>query len=445
MAMNWSLEIPELHALTTRRELVRIPAELDVPLTPRVKALVDTAPFRRLASVSQLGLVSLVYPGAVHTRFEHCLGVYRLMLLFLQQLEQDAQAQQLLQAEHLNLAIAGALLHDIAHWPYCHPLEDLRLPGVPVHEDRAEQIICHGELAQVLREQWQIEPSTLARLLQDKPNTPAEQIICSLLSSPIDVDKMDYLTRDSLHCGVPYGRNFDQQRLIGSLCLNESQTGLGITEKGRTAAEMLVFARYVMFSEVYWHHTVRSATAMLQRAFFELRHELAESSLWELEDAPWQQRFTQASQAHPAEVLVSGLFGKQRVIYKRLAQYDILDQPELYKQLAGKPYPWLVEVARQFTSRISTRIGQQIPATEILFDAPPIEREIEFDLDVYFPKQQRYRRLGEISPVVRTLAREQFDDYVKRVRIYVHPRWRAELRSVTDLPALVLQAAQTVS
>ena len=89
-----------------------------------------------------------------------------------------------------------------------------------------------------------------------------------MLSGPIDVDKMDYLMRDSLHAGVPYGRNFDQQRLIGSLCVNEAGDGLAITEKGRTAAEMMVFARYVMFSEVYWHHAVRCATAMLQRAFY---------------------------------------------------------------------------------------------------------------------------------------------------------------------------------
>ena len=75
-----------------------------------------------------------------------------------------------------------------------------------------------------------------------------------MLSGPIDIDKMDYLARDSLHAGVPYGRNFDQQRLIGSLCLNEAGDGLAITDKGKTAAEMMVFARYVMFSEVYWHH-----------------------------------------------------------------------------------------------------------------------------------------------------------------------------------------------
>ena len=89
-----------------------------------------------------------------------------------------------------------------------------------------------------------------------------------MLSGPIDIDKMDYLYRDSLHAGVPYGRHFDQQRLLGSLCLNQAGDGLAITDKGKTAAELMVFARYVMFSEVYWHHGVRAATAMLQRAFY---------------------------------------------------------------------------------------------------------------------------------------------------------------------------------
>ena len=101
--------------------------------------------------------------------------------------------------------------------------------------------------------------------------TPAQRILGSILSGPIDVDKIDYLMRDSLHAGVPYGQHFDRRRLIGSLCLNEAGDALAITDKGKTAAEMMVFARYVMFSEVYWHHAVRSATAMLQRAFYLLR------------------------------------------------------------------------------------------------------------------------------------------------------------------------------
>src|SRR6476660_9136461 len=79
-------DIPEIQGLDARRHLIRIPAELDVPLTPRVRQLIDTAEFRRLARISQLGLVSLVYPAANHTRFEHSLGVYRTALLFLRQL-----------------------------------------------------------------------------------------------------------------------------------------------------------------------------------------------------------------------------------------------------------------------------------------------------------------------------------------------------------------------
>ena len=80
------LASPELAALRSSRGLIRIPPELDVPVTPRVQRLIDTSPFRRLSGISQLGLVSLVYPAANHTRFEHSLGVYRMALLFLDRL-----------------------------------------------------------------------------------------------------------------------------------------------------------------------------------------------------------------------------------------------------------------------------------------------------------------------------------------------------------------------
>jgi hypothetical protein len=79
-----------------------------------------------------------------------------------------------------------------------------------------------------------------------------------------------------------------------------------------------------------------------------------------------------------------------------------------------------------------------------LLDSPPVELEVEFDVDVYFPKQGVYRRLGDISPVVRTLAREQFDDYVKRVRVFVHPRLAAELRRLPNLTDLFNEAIKSV-
>ena len=124
-------------------------------------------------------------------------------------------------------------------------------------------------MADVLRDDWGLEPERRRR-----PGVPAtceaarSGFSAACCPGPIDVDKIDYLMRDSLHAGVPYGQHFDRRRLIGSLCLNEAGDGLAITDKGKTAAEMMVFARYVMFSEVYWHHAVRSATAMFQRAIF---------------------------------------------------------------------------------------------------------------------------------------------------------------------------------
>ncbi len=239
-----------------------------MPLSTRVRQLIDTADFRRLARISQLGLVSLVYPAAIHTRFEHCLGVYRLALLYLKQLAHDERFTKAVGPEDAELLIAAALLHDLGHWPFCHPIEDIRLPSVPSHELFANSFLLEGEIADVLRHDWGINPRDVVALLSEKPRTPAAKILTSMLSGPIDIDKMDYLHRDSLHAGVPYGRHFDQQRLLGSLCLNQAGDGLAITDKGRTAAELMVFARYVMFSEVYWHHGVRAATAMLQRAFY---------------------------------------------------------------------------------------------------------------------------------------------------------------------------------
>ncbi|MFM7739179.1 MAG: metal-dependent phosphohydrolase, partial [Planctomycetota bacterium] len=122
-------------------------------------------------------------------------------------------------------------------------------------------------------------------LLQGTASGPAADLVSSMLSGPVDIDKLDYLMRDSLHCGVPYGRNFDVGRLISSLCVNSGGSGIALSNKGRTAAELLVFARYVMFSEVYWHHAVRSATAMFQRAFFELRGQLPIAEILKIADA----------------------------------------------------------------------------------------------------------------------------------------------------------------
>ena len=438
--MNSLREIPELAALRNGRNLVRLPPEIDVPITPRVRQLVDSPEFRRLREISQLGLVSLVYPAAHHTRFEHSLGVYRMALLFLDRLSDEPRFQAAVEPRDAERFLVAALLHDLGHWPFCHPIEDISLPRIPSHELFANSFLLEGEIADTLREQWDIQPREVMVMLSGKPPDRSTRILKSLLSGPLDVDKMDYLMRDSLHAGVPYGRNFDQSRLISSLCLNEQGDGLGISDKGKTAAEMMVFARYVMFSEVYWHHTVRAATAMLQRAFVMLHESLDVDSLFRLPERPMIEAMLAAAGDGPAFELLNSLFGPTRRLYKRVAQYSLFQSPELYQRLARRPYPWLVQCAENFATVASTALSRVVAPHEVLFDAPPVELEVEFEMDVYFSKENCYRTLGSISPVVRTLAREQFDDYVKRVRVFAHPRVAQDLRDLVQMPDLLAEA-----
>ncbi len=432
-------EIPEIVGFDARRNLIRIPDQIDIPITPRVRKLIDTTVFRRLSRITQLGLVSLVYPAAHHTRFEHSLGVYRMALLYLKQLVHDDRFARVISGRDGRLLVAAALLHDVGHWPFCHAIEDMDLPGVPEHEQLAASFVADGEIAEILRSDWGIEPREVVAILSEKPHDDRTRILQSILSGPIDIDKMDYLERDSLHAGVPYGRNFDQQRLIGSLCLNHAGDGLAISDKGRTAAEMMVFARYVMFSEVYWHHAVRSATAMLQRAFYLLHEDLDLDRLFRHAEDEMVRELQRVAEGQSAEELIDGLYGPRRRLYKQLAQFSYFEQRDIYDRLARRPYPWLVRCAEQFAVTIARHAGRTVASWEVLFDAPPAKLEVEFNIEIYFRKEDRYRLLGDVSPVLQTLARQQFDDYVKRVRIFVHPRLADDLRSFTGIEEAVLQ------
>ncbi len=243
----------------SRFEIVRDPLWNNIRLDSEALAVVDTPAVQRLRYIRQLGHAFLVYPGATHTRFEHALGAYHLARRVLSQLEESG-GRPLDPAVARRLKLA-ALLHDIGHYPFSHALEEA---GLPHHEILAERHLAAGELADRLA-RLGTPASELLPLIRGGGRSPAP--LAGLVAGSLDVDKLDYLSRDAWMCGVPYGV-IDVDRLLASMTLARDPDGravLALYEKGLSALESLLFAKYQMYRNVYWHHTVRSATSMFKR------------------------------------------------------------------------------------------------------------------------------------------------------------------------------------
>ena len=242
-------------------EILRDPLWNNIRVDELTLKLVDTSVFQRLRYVRQLGLAYLVYPGATHSRFEHALGTYHLSRGTLALLcERDAT--RVADAEEQAVVRAAALLHDVGHYPFSHALEEI---GQLHHEDVAKPLIMDGAVAQILAAGISADaPRRVFELIRGTSDSPLQ----GLISGSLDLDKIEYLKRDGLMCGVPYGE-IDVDRLINSMVILDDPVSarpvLGVLEKGLSAIESLLFAKYQMYRNVYWHHGVRSATAMYKR------------------------------------------------------------------------------------------------------------------------------------------------------------------------------------
>ncbi|MFM7926290.1 MAG: hypothetical protein ACKO9Q_01150, partial [Pirellula sp.] len=143
------------------------------------------------------------------------------------------------------------------------------------------------------------------------------------------------------------------------------------------------------------------------------------------------------SQETPSADCAEGIFGSRRMLYKRIAQFDCFCEPQLHKSISSKPYAQLVELSGQLAQALSEQTKSKIELHELLIDAPPAECEVQFDLRVR-QKSGQYRELFELSPVVQSLATRQFDQMVKRVRVFIHPRHRDSIKKV-DIPGRLHQ------
>ncbi|HEX2022530.1 MAG TPA: HD domain-containing protein [Candidatus Thermoplasmatota archaeon] len=210
--------------------------------------LADLPRVQRLRRVQQLGMGSLVYPGANHTRFEHSLGAHHLAGL-------AAEALALPPEDRLAVQ-AAALLHDVGHGPFSHLCDPLFRDYLRrTHEDVAVEALQKGALPDLL-ERHGVDPARVASLVR------GEGPLAGLVSGDLDVDRMDYLVRDSHYTGVNIG--VDLARLVADVAI--TPRGVAIHERSVPAAEMLLVTRLQMYATVYHHRTMRVAERMVERA-----------------------------------------------------------------------------------------------------------------------------------------------------------------------------------
>jgi hypothetical protein len=245
----------ETHSYALMTE-IRDPVHGYVQLEGLALEIADTPQMQRLRWIKQLGLASLVYPGANHTRFEHSLGAYHLA---------DLLANHLgLTEEDKTLVCAAALLHDVGHGPLSHATEAALAPYLRKEHESIIDILKKGELRAVL-DKYDLKPTEIQAAINGVG-------LGQIVSGEIDVDRMDYLIRDAHYTGVAYGV-IDRLRLLQKMTLHGGE--LVVEAGGVQAATSLLISRLLMHPSVYYHHVCRISECMVSAG---IRHMIEEGT-----------------------------------------------------------------------------------------------------------------------------------------------------------------------
>jgi uncharacterized protein len=244
-----------------RYDVIRDPLYGPITLDDTACRLIDTAAFQRLRRVRQLSLASVLYPSAMHTRFEHSVGVYHLAREMVRQLAGAGELEAGEVADQALIAYAG-LLHDAGQHMCAHLLDEFGYPGI-THEEAGAALFHGGEVGEILaRSGIPDAGERIAALVQHRSEHP----LAGVVAGACDADKLDYLIRDAYHCGLPAG--FDQQHLRDSLCVVVNPaTGrreTALEEHAVASFEHMLYSKNALFRNVYFHPTVRGAMVMLR-------------------------------------------------------------------------------------------------------------------------------------------------------------------------------------
>jgi HD superfamily phosphohydrolase len=385
---------------------IRDPLWGHIYLTPALEALTKSASFMRLCRIFQLGPTYRVYPGATHTRAAHSIGVYHLARRLLLNLSEYG-AGSWLSSGGVRSFLCASLLHDLGHFPYAHSLKELPLES---HEALTGAIIMREPLKGLIGEAGGDPYFTAAIVDTSLPNHDAGELrfYRKLLSGVLDPDKLDYLNRDARYCGVPYGAQ--DVDFILSRIQPHPDRGVDIDSRGIPSVESILFSKYLMYRSVYWHHAVRSPTAMIKKALLGGLRDgaIVRDELYDLDD---QGLFAlMAKRGHPlfqlAKMVRDGRFyvSAAEFPYQAAECQKVLDiQNRFYHEET---------LARE----LSQTLGHRILPEELIIDVP---EPISFETGLYVTDESC--DFSDSSSVFGPEMVEDFKKSLRIIRIFVDP------------------------
>ena len=265
----------------------------------------------------------------------------------------------------------------------------------------------------------------------------------SFLDGALDVDKQDYLARDSHHVGIEYARHIDRERLLRSLTISKLNCELAITEKGKTAVEFLIMSRSAMFSEVYWHHTNRAATAMIQRGFLEvIKHKkLSQDEIINIlltsNDNEVLEYLIINGPDYISELIPNPTkWDLRRQVYKRILTFAFHYEPPknfVYEKLVHQNS----EKKRELEQKIVTLLNKKnkkldVREHEILIDIPLGDEQLIPVQVIYSNTENKIETsLSNVTHFNSSIF-EKFFKFTKKARIFCHPRLRDEIIVISE-------------
>lgn len=358
-------------------KVIRDPIHKNINVSDLCIRLIDTPEIQRLRRIKQLGLTYLAYPGATHTRFEHSLGVMYLADIFSKDFEEHEQ----------KLLKFSALLHDAGHSPYSHDSEEIiKRYTKETHEDIG-RILDKETISSVL-EDIDLEKKEILDIINGK------MLLGKILNGSIDIDKMDYLVRDSYYTGVTYGF-IDLHRLVQQIKIWNNT--LVIEEGGLQAAESLCISRFLMSRAVYYHHVSRIAESMLKKALVDL-----------LDDEKVDPFVLRDMDDYEVHMLLKNSIGYPKEIIDRLETRNLFKRA-IYQNISSLDEKMRDEYkinCKEYEREIAKKA--KVDERYVILDIPEYQKN---KFDIPFVINDEIKALEDVSSLISILDKAETDNW----------------------------------